>query len=281
VREQDAGQLLAGTADAVAEGPRTDADVYQVADPNVGHSVGGFAPRGEPTATPPSAASEVRADRRMPVHSTLYPIEVAYSGRHPSVSGAMVTDQNSRTGSASGGFADPCSPRQPVERAVTSNLRGMVPTTTGARTSTTATITSTYVTCSTVGGSAYVQNGRMPPSVGLTSVHPARQVFVSQSQLVEPSGSFPRARDSLGTLHPELGNVGMNWGDQVARSDVPPKFNRPPVVNRLGDRAVEPVSSGKCYQGRGREGNPAAVERAVTFALEGHDEGPVITVQCR
>ena len=39
-REEDAGQLLAGSAD----GPRTDADAYQVADPNVGHSVGGFAP---------------------------------------------------------------------------------------------------------------------------------------------------------------------------------------------------------------------------------------------
>jgi len=115
----------------------------------------------------------------------------------------------------------------------------------------------------------------------LTSVRPARQVSVSQSQLLEPSGSLPRARDSLGTLHPEFGNVGKNWGDQVTRSDVPPKFNRPPVVNRLGDRAVYPVSSGECYQSRGREGNPATVEWAVTFAPEGHDEGPVITVQYR
>jgi len=91
-------------------------------------------PRGAPTATLPSAASEVRADRRAPIHSTPYPIEVMYSGPHPSAYGAMVTetDQGSRTGSASGGFADPCSPRQPVERAVTSNLGGMVPTTMGA-----------------------------------------------------------------------------------------------------------------------------------------------------
>ena len=43
-RQQDAGQLLAGTTDAVTEGPRTDADAYQVADPNVGHRVGGLAP---------------------------------------------------------------------------------------------------------------------------------------------------------------------------------------------------------------------------------------------
>jgi len=100
-----------------------------------------------------------------------------------------------------------------------------VPASATGRASGNATITSTYVTCSTVGGLAYVQNGRMPPSVGLTSVRPARQVFVSQSQLVEPSGSLPRARDSLGTLRPEFGNVGTNWGDQVAHSDVPPEFN--------------------------------------------------------
>ena len=36
-RQQGEGQLLAGTADVVIEGPRTDADAYQVADPNVGH----------------------------------------------------------------------------------------------------------------------------------------------------------------------------------------------------------------------------------------------------
>jgi len=101
------------------------------------------------------------------------------------------------------------------------------------------------------------------------------------SQFVEPSGSFPRARDSLGTLRPEFENLGTNWGDSVACSNVPPEFNRPLVVSRPGNRAVEPVSSGERYQGRGRGGNPAAVERAVTFAPEGHDEGRMITVQYR
>ena len=50
-RQQEAGQLLAGIADAVAEGPQTDADAYQVADPNVGHRVGGLAPRDQLPAT--------------------------------------------------------------------------------------------------------------------------------------------------------------------------------------------------------------------------------------
>ena len=178
-RQQGEGQLLVGTADVVIEGPRTDADAYQVADPNVGHRVGGLAPRDQLPATPPTAASETRADRRVHLHSTPYPIEVTDSGPLPSVSGTMVTevDQAGRTGSASGGFMDPCPPRQPTERAVMSNLGGMIPVTTGAQTSTTATITSTYVTCSTVGGSAYVQDGRMPPSVRLTSMRPARQVL--------------------------------------------------------------------------------------------------------
>jgi len=139
-------------------------------------------PRDQLPATPPTAASETRADRCAHLHSTPYPIEVMYSGLLPSVSGTMVTevDQGGRTGSVSLGSVDPCPPRQPAERAVTSNLVGMVPVTTGVRTSTTATITSTYVTCSTVSGSAYVQDGRMPPSVGLTSMRPARQVYVSQ-----------------------------------------------------------------------------------------------------
>jgi len=56
-RQQDAGQFLAGTTDAVIEGQRADADAYQVADLNVGHRVGGLAPRGQPPATPPTAAS--------------------------------------------------------------------------------------------------------------------------------------------------------------------------------------------------------------------------------
>ena len=150
-RQQGEGQLLAGTADVVIEGPRTDADAYQVADPNVGHRVGGVAPPYQ-LATPPIAASETRADRRAHLHSTPYPIEVMESGPLPSVSGTMVTEvgQGGRTGSTLGGFVDPCPSRQPPpESAVTSNLGEAIPVTTGARTSTTATITSTYVTCST------------------------------------------------------------------------------------------------------------------------------------
>jgi len=104
---------------------------------------------------------------------------------------------------------------------------------------------------------------------------------VSQPQFVEPSGSFPMARDSLGTLRPEFENLGTNWRDSVARSNVPPEFDRSQVANGPGDRAVDPVSSGECYQGHGQGGNRAAVERAVSFAPESHRERPETIVKYR
>ena len=54
----DADQLLAGSVDTEAVGPRTDADTRQAADPNlVGHLAVSFTPRGDPAATPPSSAT--------------------------------------------------------------------------------------------------------------------------------------------------------------------------------------------------------------------------------
>jgi len=95
-REENAGQILVGSADAVTVGPRSDADVHQAADSNVGHVTAGFEPRGDPAVTPLSVAFEARADRRATEHSTPYPVEVAY-GPHPSASGAnlwaTVTEQ--------------------------------------------------------------------------------------------------------------------------------------------------------------------------------------------
>ena len=175
---------------------------------------------------------------------------------------------------------DPCSSRQLVERAVTSNWGNVIPTMTGARTSTTTTLTSTYVTCSTVGGPAYVPHGHGLPSTGLTSVRPVRQVFVSQS--VEPTGSFPRARDSLGTLRPEFGNLETIWGDLATRSNLQPEVDRSQVASRPEDRAVEPVSSGTRYQSHGQRGNPATRSRAGSFICPGsHGEGPETTVMYR
>jgi len=120
-RDGNAGQFLAGNAEAVAMGPRSDADVRQAADPNVGHIAMGYAPRGDPAATPPSAAFEVSADWRRTAHSTLHPTEVAYYGPYPSASGAAYAGQSSAMGSELGCFVGSSSSRPAVERAVTSN----------------------------------------------------------------------------------------------------------------------------------------------------------------
>jgi len=224
-------------------------------------------------------AFEARADRREAGHSTLNPVEVTYYGPHPSASAAMFMDHSSRPGSELGGFMDPCSSRQLVERAVTSNWGNVIPTMTGARTSTTTTLTSTYVTCSTVGGPVYVQYARGPPSTGLTSVRPARQVFVSQS--VEPSGSFPRARVGLGTLRPEVGNLETIWGDLSTRSNLQPEVDRSQVASRPEDRALEPVASGERYQSHGQGGNSVAVWQADSFSQGGHGTRPRTSVEPR
>jgi len=57
-RVKNAGQFLAGNAEAVTVGPGTDADARQATDPNVGHFATGFAPRRDPAATLPSVAFE-------------------------------------------------------------------------------------------------------------------------------------------------------------------------------------------------------------------------------
>jgi len=147
VREIDAGQLLARNSDTAAEGLQTDADVRQAADSNVGHWPVGFSPQGDPAATPPSAAAEASAAwRGQTTHSRLYPTTDAYYGPHPSVFGAEAVDQSSVAGSDWGCFVGQSSARSEAERAVASARDAHTPTTTGAHTSTTSTLTSTCVT---------------------------------------------------------------------------------------------------------------------------------------
>jgi len=195
-RGRDAGQLLAGSGETMAVGPRTDTDAHQAADPNiVGHLAISFAPWGDLVATPPSAAAEASAAWHGTTHSTPYPTEVAYYGPHPLASGAAYAGQISAMGSELGCFVGPSLSRPGVERVVISNWGEVTPTTTGAQTNTTATLTSTYVTCSTIGGPVQAAYVGGPPLTGLTSVHPARQVFMPQH--IEPSGSFPRVLTGL------------------------------------------------------------------------------------
>jgi len=100
-RQIAAGQLLARNSDSAAAGLQTDADARQTADSQVGRWPVGLSPRGDPAATPPSAAAEASAAwRGQTEHSTLYPTTTdAYYGPHPSVSGAEIVDQSSAAGS--------------------------------------------------------------------------------------------------------------------------------------------------------------------------------------
>ena len=162
-RGRDAGQLLAGNFGPVAVGLQTDADARQaVAPDNFGHVGSPFSPRASPAATPPGAAAVASGVWRDPTYSTQYPAEVMYYGPHHAVSGAAVVDQSAVVGSELGCFVCTRSPRPGVEIVVTTNWGVTTPTTTGAHTNTTATLTST-VTCTTVGGPSRLAYLGSPP----------------------------------------------------------------------------------------------------------------------
>jgi len=184
----DAGQLLAGSTDTEAVGLQTDADARQAADPNVGHWPVGFAPWGDPAATLPSAAAEASAAWHGQTHSTPYPTTDAYYGPHPPASRAAVVDQSSVMGSGLGCFVDPSSSQPEVARIAVSTWGNFTPTTTGAHTNTTATLTSTYVTCSTVGGpvqAAYIRGP--PPDYRTSSLTLSRWFVTLYHQLLSKS----------------------------------------------------------------------------------------------
>ena len=150
------------------------------------------------------------------------------------------------------------------------------PTTTGAHTNTTSTLTSTCVTCSTVGGPVQAEYFRGPPPTGLTSVRPTRQVFMPQS--IEPSGRFPGAlAGPVGILHPSVGTVERSWGDASARSNLWPEFDMPQVASRLEDRAVNP--SGGCHLSNGLVSNPDLVTRAEMYSQGSHGAQPKATLE--
>jgi len=150
---------------------------------------------------------------------------------------------------------DPSLSQQHFERAVASVLGESTPTMTGAQTHATTTHTSTTVASLAIGGPANVLYAHGPPSVGLTSVRPARQAFVPLP--VDPRGSTPRAWPGPSARRAELGNLGNIWRDSSARGDLRPKFDRSQVANGLVGRAVEPGATGEPYPSHGLGMDPA------------------------
>jgi len=191
-------------------GPRTDADARQATAPDAAYITEGFEPLGEPAVIPSGVALEAMATRHGAEQSAMDPSGVTHFGPHSLASVAMFMDQGGERGRKLGGLVDLCLSRQPFEQAATSIWGDSMPTTTDAQTSTTSTLTSMSVASSAIGGLAHALYACSQPQVGLTSVRPARQAFISQP--VELRGSTPRAWPGPGTRRAELGNLETIWG---------------------------------------------------------------------
>ena len=163
---------------------------------------------------------------------------------------------------------DPSLPQQHFERAVASVLGGSTPATTGAQTHTTTTHTSTTVASLAVGGPANALYARIKPSVGLTSVCPARQAFLPPP--VDPRGSTPRAWPGPSACRAELGILGNIWRDSFARGDLRPEFDRSQVANGFVLRAVEPGATGEPYPSHSLGMDPAPTWRLDAFPQNGY-----------
>jgi len=218
--------ILAGSLNAVTAGLQTDADARQAAAPDAGQCTEGFELFRDPAASQPSVTVEAAASRHGTEQSAVVSSGVTHFGPHSLASGGMFMDQGGDRGRELGGLIDPCLSQQHFERAVTSLWGESTPMTTvlTAQTSMTSTYTSTSVASSAVGGPAHALYARGPPPVGLTSVHPARQVFLLQP--VDPRGSTPRAWPGPSARRAELGNLENIWRDSSARSDLRSEFDR-------------------------------------------------------
>jgi len=62
--DKEVDPILAGSAEAMAVGPRADVDVHPAIAPDVGHIAEGFEPLGDPIVIQPSVAFEAVANHR-------------------------------------------------------------------------------------------------------------------------------------------------------------------------------------------------------------------------
>jgi len=190
-------------------------------------------------------------------------------------------DSSSERGRARVGFFEGLySPQQYVKRASSSSWVNLTPTTTSAHATTTITLTSTAVTCTAVGGPAYIPYvSGFPQGGALTSVRPMRPAVMLQS--VELSGSFPRAWAGSVNHHAQSGNFEAIWGDASTRSSRPPKFDRGQVVSRQTDRAVGPGASSEHYLSHSQGVGPAAVAWPDVVSHGGYGARPKTTGSAR
>jgi len=150
----------------------------------------------------------------------------------------------------------------------------------GACTNTTATLTSTVMTCSTVGGPVQSAYRGEPPPPGPMSIHPAHPFsmphFVGQPERFPGALAGPR-----GILRPQAGNVQDIWGEASTRSMLRPGFDTSYSVSRSTDRAVDPGASGACYLDHGLVSDSVLVNLSGVHSPRSHGAGLNGTLEAR
>jgi len=269
--ERDAGHahqlhVLAGEEQPLATGLRTDVDVRPAPDPlSIGHLVVRRSPLRDLAVTPPSAAAEASTAWRETVHSMPYLIEVTRYDPLPSASGAAAAGQSAVMGGELGCFVGQSTTLPEVERTVVSNWGVTTPMTTAARTNVATTLTSTYVTCSTVGGPVQSAHLGGLPHPGPMAIRPASQVIMPQ--YVERPGNVPGVlAGPVRILRPAAGTLPDNWGEASTCSMIRPGFDTFQVASRPTDRAVVPVAPGDRYLGNGFGGSPVLADRSDAYS---------------
>jgi len=99
--DKEVEPILAGSAEAVTVGPRTDADARQATAPDAGYIAEGFEPYGDSTVIQPSVALEAVASCHGTEQSAMDPIGVMHFGLHSLASTAMFMCCGYTTGFAS------------------------------------------------------------------------------------------------------------------------------------------------------------------------------------
>jgi len=269
--------VMAGDDQPLATGLRTDVDARPAPDPlSIGHLVGRSSPLRDFAVTPPSAAAEASTAWRGTAYSTPYPVEVTHYGPHPTASGAVAASQSVVMGGEFGCFVGQSTTRPEVERTVVSNWGVTTPTTTAARTNTATTLTSTYVTCSTVGGPVQSAHLSGIPHPGPMAIHPASHVIMPQ--YIERPGNVPGVlAGPARILRPAAGTLQDKWGEASTRSSIRPDFDTFQVANRPTDRAVVPVAPGDRYLGNGFGGSPVLADRSDAYSQGSHGARPKAT----
>ena len=178
----------------MAAGPRTGADACQVEAPTGGHAIGGsLSNRGPAAEAQPSQASGAVAYCASVVQAPSHPVVDPNFGLQTTASGAMFVDQSRERRSESRLYGDilvTCS-LYPFggEGVSSSHGASQTPTATSVQTIFSITLTSTAVTCTALGGPAYVPYVSGQPQGGI-DVCPSRMSSIHVA-LCRTVGNFP------------------------------------------------------------------------------------------